>query len=207
MNLFLPEISLAAVAILVILVDLFVQRKSILAGISIAGLVVSAIFTLTMWGGAAQSIFNNMLAVDNFALVFKLLFAGIAILVILASLDYVGKMPRFQGEYFALILLSTLGMMLMASAADLITIYVAIELVVLPICVLVALLKDQKSTEAGLKYVLLSATISAVLLFGMALVFGVTGKTQISEIAAAISGLNTSGRTPAPISPCWPASY
>lgn len=189
MNLFLPEISLAAVAILVILVDLFVQKKSILAGISVAGLVVSAIFTLTLWGGAAQSIFNNNLAVDNFALVFKLLFAGIAILVILASMDYVGKMSRFQGEYFALILLSTLGMMLMAAAADLITIYLAIELTVLPICALVALLKDQKSTEAGLKYVLLSAVISAVMLFGMALVFGVTGKTQISEIAAAISGL------------------
>ncbi len=190
MNLFLPELSLAAAAILVILVDLFVQRKSILAGICVAGLAVSAIFTLTMWGGAAQSIFNNNVAVDNFALVFKLLFAGIAILVILASMDYVGKMPRFQGEYFALILLSTLGMMLMAAAADLITIYLAIELTVLPICALVALLKDQKSTEAGLKYVLLSATISAVLLFGMALVFGVTGKTQISEIADAISGLN-----------------
>jgi len=190
LNLFLPELSLAAAAILVILVDLFVQRKSILAGICVAGLAVSAIFTLTMWGGAAQSIFNNNVAVDNFALVFKLLFAGIAILVILASMDYVGKMPRFQGEYFALILLSTLGMMLMAAAADLITIYLAIELTVLPICALVALLKDQKSTEAGLKYVLLSATISAVLLFGMALVFGVTGKTQISEIADAISGLN-----------------
>jgi len=189
LNLFLPEISLAAFAILVILVDLFVQRKSILAGISVAGLVVSAIFALTMWGGAAQSIFNNNVAVDNFALVFKMLFAGIAILVILSSMEYVEKMPRFQGEYFALILLSTLGMMLMASAADLITIYLAIELTVLPLCVLVALLKDQKSTEAGLKYVLLSATISAVLLFGMALVFGVTGKTQISEIAAAISAL------------------
>jgi NADH-quinone oxidoreductase subunit N len=198
LNLFLPEISLAAFAILVILVDLFVRNKAILAVLSIAGLLVSAILTLTMWNTAPQSIFGNNLAVDNFAMVFKLLFDGIAILVILASFDYVGKMERFQGEYFALILLSTLGMILMSSATDLITIYVAIELTVLPICVLVALMTDQKSTEAGLKYVLLSATISAVLLFGMALVFGVTGKTQIGEIAAAISAPNFNGANSAP---------
>lgn len=184
---------------LVIILDLFVSRKTILAGISIAGLAVSALISISLWGSGTQAIFNNMLAVDTFSLIFKLLFSGIAILVILASLDYTGKLERYQGEYYALILLSTLGMMLMAAATELITIYVAVELTVLPICVLVCMLRDQKSPEAGLKYLLLSATISAVLLFGMALVFGVTGKTQINEIAAAISGmsLTNAGANPA----------
>lgn len=192
LQLLMPELSLTVFAVVVILLDLFVQRKGILAAVSIAGLLVSAIFSFSMWG-SNQAIFNNALAVDNFSMVFNMLFCGIAILVILTSLDYIGKMARYQGEYYALILMSTIGMMLMAGAAELITLYVAIELTVLPICVLVSLLRDQKSTEAGLKYFLLSATISAVLLFGMALVFGVTGKTQINEIAAAITGMNLTG--------------
>ncbi|GAG88688.1 unnamed protein product, partial [marine sediment metagenome] len=84
LELFIPELSLITFAIVVILLDLFIQRKGLLAVVAIAGLVVSAGFTLAMWGGSSQAIFNNMLAVDNFALFFKLLFLGIAALVILA---------------------------------------------------------------------------------------------------------------------------
>jgi len=183
--LLLPELSLGVFAIIVILVDLFIQRKGLLAGVSITGLVVSAGFTLAMWGGH-QAIFNNMLAVDNFALFFKLLFLGIAALVILASVDYISKIARFQGEYYALVLLSALGMMLMAATTELISIYVAIELTSISLYILVGFLKDPKSTEASLKYLLLGAVASAVLLYGMALVFGFTGKTQLGEIAQVI---------------------
>ena len=97
LELFIPELSLAAFAIVVILLDLVIQRKGWLVGVSLAGLVVSAGFTLAMWGGSSQAIFNNMLAVDNFAMFFKLLFLGIAALVILSSVDYVSKFARFQG--------------------------------------------------------------------------------------------------------------
>ena len=190
LQLFLPEIILAAAAIAVILLDLFVKRKGVLAAVSVAGLVVSAGFSLLLWGGDARAIFNNMVAVDNFAILFKLLFAVIAILVVLSSLDYADKMENSQGEYYALVLLSTLGMMLMAAATELMTIYVALELTVLSLCALVGLLKDQKSSEAALKYLLLSALVSAVLLFGMALVFGVTGKTQLGEIAQIIQAMS-----------------
>ena len=127
-GLLIPELSLVVFAVVVILLDLFIQRKVWLAVVSIAGLLVSGGFTLAMWGGGSQAIFNNMLAVDNFAFFFKLLFLGIAALVILASNDYVSKFARFQGEYYALILLSTLGMMLMAATAELISIYIALEL-------------------------------------------------------------------------------
>jgi len=189
LELFMPELSLAGFAIVVILLDLFIQRKGLLVVVSIAGLVVSAAFTLAMWGGSSQAIFNNMLAVDNFALFFKLLFLGIAALVILASVDYVSKFARFQGEYYALVLLSTLGMMLMAATAELISIYIALELTSISLYILVGFLKDTKSTEASLKYLLLGAVASAILLYGMALVFGFTGKTHLGEIAQVIQAM------------------
>ncbi|MBA7466995.1 NAD(P)H-quinone oxidoreductase subunit 2 [subsurface metagenome] len=192
MNLVLltPEISLAGTAIVVILLDLVIQRKGWLVVVSIAGIVVSAGFTLAMWGGSSQAIFNNMLAVDNFALFFKLLFLGITTLVILASVDYASKFARFQGEYYALVLLAALGMMLMAATTELISIYIALELASISLYALVGFLKDTKSTEASLKYLLLGALASAVLLFGMALVFGFTGKTQLGEIAQAIQTMS-----------------
>jgi NADH-quinone oxidoreductase subunit N len=193
LGLLAPELTLAASAILVILLDLFIQRKGWLVVVSIIGVVVAGGFTMAIWGGSSQAIFNNMLAVDNFALFFKLLFLIIAALVILASVDYVSKFSRFQGEYYTLVLLSALGMMLMAATAELISIYMALELTSISLYVLAGFLKDPKSTEASLKYLLLGAVASAVLLFGMALVFGFTGKTQLGEIARVIQSLSLSG--------------
>ncbi|MBA7684758.1 NAD(P)H-quinone oxidoreductase subunit 2 [subsurface metagenome] len=192
-ELLIPELILAGVAIVVILLDLVIERKAWLAAVSIAGIVVSAGFAIAMWGGSSQAIFNNMLAVDNFAIFFKLLFLVIAALVILASTDYVSKMARFQGEYYALVLISALGMMLMAATTELISIYIALELTSISLYVLVGFLKDPKSTEASLKYLLLGAVASAVLLFGMALIFGFTGQTQLGDIAAAIQSMSLSG--------------
>ncbi|MFH0768532.1 MAG: NADH-quinone oxidoreductase subunit N [Chloroflexota bacterium] len=189
LELFIPELSLAVTAVAIILLDLFIQRKGLLTIISLVGLVVSAGFTIAMWG-SAQTAFNNMLAVDNFALFFKLLFLGTAALVILASVDYVSKFARFQGEYHALVLLSTLGLMLMAATTDLISIYIALELASISLYALVGFLKDPKSSEASLKYLLLGAVASAVLLYGMALVFGVTGKTQLGEIAQVLQSMS-----------------
>ena len=192
-ELLIPELTLAATAVIVILLDLVVPRKGWLAAVSIVGLLVAAGFAIAMWGGDSQAMFNNMLAVDNFAIFFKLLFLAIAALVILASTDYVAKFARFQGEYYALVLLSALGMMLMAATTELISIYISLELASISLYVLVGFLKDPKSTEASLKYLLLGAVASALLLFGMALVFGFTGQTQLGEIAGAIQGMSLSG--------------
>ncbi|MBN1188318.1 MAG: NADH-quinone oxidoreductase subunit N [Dehalococcoidales bacterium] len=193
MNLFLfsPEISLVCFAVLVILVDLFIRQKGWLAVLSIVGLLVSATLSSVIWNGTEQALFNGMLAVDNYAVFFKLLFAGIAILVILASSDYISRFRRFQGEFYALILLSTLGMMLMASTTELISLFVSLELVNLSLYALVGFLKEEKSGEASLKYLLLSAVASAILLFGMALVFGLTGKTQLGDIARSIQAISS----------------
>jgi len=193
LDLLAPEISLAATAVAVILLDLFAQRKGLLAIVSVIGLAVSAGFTIAMYGDPSRTIFNNTLAVDNFALFFKLLFLGIAALVILSSVDYVSKFTRFRGEYHALLVLSALGMMLMATATELITIYVSLELASISLYVLAGFLKDPKSSESSMKYLLLGATASAVLLYGMALVFGTTGTTQLGEIAQQVQTLGVQG--------------
>ncbi len=195
LSLFTPELTLAATGVLVIMLDLFIKQKGWLAAVSILGLAVSGVFAMGLWNGTPQATFSNMLAVDNYAVFFKFLFVGIAILVILASTDYVSKFQRFQGEYYALILLSALGMMLMASTTELISLFVSLELVNLSLYVLVGFLKDGKSTEASLKYLLLSAVASAVLLFGMALVFGFTGQTQLGEISRSIQSTLMAGQT------------
>jgi NADH-quinone oxidoreductase subunit N len=190
-----PEWTLAVFAIAVILLDLFVKEKSLLADLSIAGLLISIVFSVLFMVnttlGISTTAFDNMLAVDNFALFFKVLFAGIAILVILASRDYVRNFERYQGEYYVLILISTIGMMLMASTTELIAIYISLELASISLYILVGFLKNEKSTEASLKYLLLGAVASAVLLFGMAMVFGFTGKTQLGEISYVLQTLAT----------------
>jgi len=188
-----PELSLLSFALVVILLDLFIKQKKVLAAVSIAGVLVSAGFTVAMWGTPSEAIFYRMLAVDNFALFFKLLLLAAVGLVILASQDYVSKFQRFQGEYYALVLISAVGMMLLVAAADLIAIYVALELSGISLYVLATFLKDKKSTEAGLKYLLLGAVASAVLLYGMALVFGFTGNTCLMCIAEFVQGMPGAG--------------
>jgi NADH-quinone oxidoreductase subunit N len=188
-----PELSLLVFALVVILLDLFIKRKKVLAAVSIAGVIVSAGFTVAMWGTPSEAILYGTLAVDNFALFFELLLLAAVGLVILASQDYVSKFERFQGEFYALVLISAVGMMLLVAATDLIAIYVALELSGISLYVLATFLKDKKSTEAGLKYLLLGAVASAVLLYGMAFVFGFTGKTCLTCIADYVQGMPGAG--------------
>jgi len=188
LNLYLlaPEISLCALALVVILLDLFIGRKWILGVVSVVGLIVPAVFTIALWGTNETS-FAGALVIDEFSLFFNLFFLVMAALVILSSTDYAHKFTGFRGEYYALVLLAAMGMMLMASTRELISIYIALELTGISLYVLTGFLKDPKSSEAGLKYLLLGAVASAVLLYGMAMVFGLTGTTHLEGIAAAIS--------------------
>jgi NADH-quinone oxidoreductase subunit N len=193
LGLFIPEIVLAATAVAVILLDLFTGKKGWLAVLSLAGIAVSIGFAASMWNGHPQGIFNGLVAADNFAVFFKLLFLSIAAMVILVSVDYVNKMARFRGEYHALLLLATLGMMMTAAATDLISVFIALELTAVCFYLLAGFLKDNPSTEASLKYLLLGGVASAVLLYGMALVFGFTGETRLADIARTVV---SSGLTP-----------
>lgn len=187
---FAPEICLCIFAVAVILLDLFVQKKGVLAGISVTGLLVTCIISLSLWGRDNASFANGALATDEFSIFFHTLFVLAAALVILASRDYVNKLSRFQGEFYALILLATIGMMLMASSRDLLAIYLAVELASLSLYGLVGFLKDNRSSEASLKYVLLGAMASCTMLFGMSMVFGVTGHTNVENIRDAINAMS-----------------
>jgi NADH-quinone oxidoreductase subunit N len=187
-NLYLlsPEISLLAVALMVIFFDLFLGRKRVLGWISAVGLLLPFVFTITLWG-TNDTAFGGALVVDQFSLFFKLFFLVVTALVIFSSINYSRKFAPFRGEFYALLLLATTGMMLLASTRELISIFVALELTGIPLYVLAGFLRDDKSSEAGLKYLLLGAVASAVLLYGMAMVFGLTGTTYLSSIAAAVS--------------------
>ena len=190
-----PEISIAGLAILLILLSLVVSHKGILTSLSIIGLAVPLGFTIALWVDLSSDSVNEMagifdtLVVDRFSLFFKFLFIGVAGVVILASTDYATRFQRFRIEYLALILLSTNGMMLLASTTELISIYIALELTALPLVALIALPKDNPSTEAGIKFLILSGISSAVLLYGMVLVYGFTGSTHLVEISERLGSI------------------
>jgi NADH-quinone oxidoreductase subunit N len=188
----LPEITIAVTAIVVILADLFVERKSIVAVLSIIGLAIAAFFSIALWGNSL-GFFGGRLAVDGFALFFKVLILGIAILIVLTTTDYASRITRYRGEYYALVLTSTLGMMIMAAGTEFITIYIGLELASISLYALTGFLKDAKSSESSLKYLLLGAIASAVFLYGMALVFGFTGQTGLAGIAGTLSSITRDG--------------
>ena len=180
-------------AILVVALDLVVRRKGWVLALSAIGLLVPLALTIVLWvdpgdelAKDATGLFGTFL-VDKFALYFKVLVLAILGTVVLSSNDYVRKLGRLQGEYFALIMFAATGMMLLAATTELISIYISLELATLPLAALAAFLLDSRSSEAGMKYLILGAISSAVLLYGMALVFGFTGTTYLGEISSVLT--------------------
>ena len=195
-----PYLGVAGVAILVILADLVVPRKGVLPVLAFLGLLVPLSLSLVqafdlgdsvnLVRGAdplatgETSVLLGSLSLDRFALFFNFLVLAASGAVILASTEYVRRMERFQGEYYGLILFSATGMMLLAGATELITIYISLELMTLPLAALAAFLMSPKSSEAGMKFLIIGAISSAIMLYGMALVFGFAGSTGLADIAA-----------------------
>jgi proton-translocating NADH-quinone oxidoreductase, chain N len=181
-----PEISLTLLALVVMVVDLFVKRHAVVAGTALIGLIVPAGFTIAqaLTFTTTQTGFFQMLVLDQYALFFQVIFLIIAVIMILVSYNYTGKYVKSYGEFYVLLLFSIVGMMLMASTKELITIYISLELTSFPLYVMAGLLrKDEKSSEAAVKYVLLGAMSSAILLYGFALLYGLTGTTDLAGIA------------------------
>src|SRR3990170_4092579 len=146
---------------------------------ALAGLGASVVWTgVLMARDRENTAFDGTYSLDTFSIFFKFIFIGVAGLVILASADYVRRL-RYQGEFWALLLLATSGMMLLAGARDLILIFIALELTSISQYILAAFLKDDRASEAGLKYILLGAVASAVILYGMAFLFGISGTTAL----------------------------
>ena len=201
-----PLLALAALAMLVIVVDLLTRRTGLLVGVSFVGLAAPA--ALSVWqlvslssSGQSElmaegSVVLYTLSIDRFALFFNFLILAAVGLVVLVSNDYVRRMERLQGEYFGLMLLSATGMMLLVAADELITMYIALELTTLPLAALAAFLPNGRSSEAGMKFLIIGAISSALMLYGMALIYGFTGSTRLDEIAVALAAGSSSGIIP-----------
>ena len=185
-----PELTMTAVALIVLLVDLLVRQKEVLALLSIAGVAVVA-YTLT---GTSGTTFGGMFVSDGYSTFFKLIFFVNVVLSVLISIKYIVIEKVNHGEYYALILFSTIGMMIMASAADLIVLYLGLELMALSTYVLAGFIRHSvRSNEAALKYFLLGAFSSAFLLYGISMIYGLTGTTNIPAIALYISEKGLAG--------------
>jgi len=191
-----PPISLAVLApalivmgagCLVLLLDLLPPRASKvhLATVALLGVVAALLTSLAAWGGRGRG-FRDMVILDNYALFFHVVICYGAALIVLLSIDYLRRSGVESGEYYALVLFSTSGMLLLTSASDLIVVFLAIELMSLSLYVLSGLFKGRRQAgEASMKYFLLGAFASAFLLYGIALLYGATGTTNIDRIAAA----------------------
>ena len=189
---FAPEIVLTGALVLVLLVDLvkLEGNNPLLSSIAGLGLLGAMLPVITLAAdGVDRQMFGGAYVVDNFALVLKALFLLSAYVVVLMSTNYIAEGDYAEGEYYFLLLCSVLGMTVMASARDLITIFVALELLSIPAYMLAGWRKrDLIGNEAGVKYYLMGVFASAILLYGMSLLFGVAGDTRLDVIGEAISG-------------------
>ncbi|WP_447973709.1 NADH-quinone oxidoreductase subunit N [Nitrospira sp. Kam-Ns4a] len=187
--LMLPELLLTIWLCVVLIVDFAMPRlpKERLAYLSVAGL--AGVLVTLFWfdlAGIGGTLFRDMFVVDRLAVFFKIFVVGATILVVLASIDYVRRFRFFRGEYYFLVLMSALGMMFMASANDLLSVFITLEFSTFGFYVLVAYLRDDvASNEAGLKFFILGVFAAALLAYGISLVYGETGKLVFSDIAGA----------------------
>ena len=186
-----PEIAVTVVALVILIVDLIVDetRKFILTTVAGVGLALAAIPVLTLAvDDRTRSLFGGAYVVDRYSLLFKGLFLVAGYIVLLMSSNYLAEGDYYEGEYSFLLVCSLLGMVVMSSARDLITIFVALEMLSIPAYLLAGWRKrDLKSNEAALKYYLLGVVASTVMLYGMSLVYGITGATMLTEISGKLS--------------------
>ncbi len=190
-----PIVIVSATIVAVLIADFFFEYRGRFQTQQIASFGVLAamipVITLAV-DGSTRTMFGGGFVVDPYSLVFQGFFLAAAYVSMLLSVDYIGDGDYYQGEYYVLLLTSLLGMLVMASARDLVSIFVALETISIPTFVLAGWRKhDPKSNEAAIKYYLIGVLSSAVMLYGMSLVFGLTGSTLLSDIAAKVGGDST----------------
>ncbi len=193
----LPELILSGTVLLVLVVDVFLpaKRKSWSMIVGLMGTIAALVGTLTLLGDT-RSTFGGSFVVDNFAILFKLFFLSVAILVLGISFRYFREGGFYQGEYYFLLLTSFLGCVMMPSSRDLLLLFIALELVSAPGFLMAAFRKgDPKSNEAGLKFFLIGVLSTAVMLYGMSLIYGLTGTTRLGAIAQSLSNIDPGKET------------
>ena len=186
-----PELVLSGAIVVVLIADLLFEGRDRRQTPRLASLGVLAalipVITLAV-DGSDRVLFDGAYVVDNYALAMKGFFLVVAYVTLLVSFDYIGEGDYYQGEYYFLLLTSVLGMLVIASARDLISIFVALETASIPTFALAAWRKhDRLSNEAGMKYFLIGVLSSAVMLYGMSFVFGLSGSTLLSSISTVVA--------------------
>ncbi|RMF83974.1 MAG: NADH-quinone oxidoreductase subunit N [Nitrospinota bacterium] len=179
-----PQLILASFGLVVLLVDLFSsQERGALSSLTLGGIGVAILATLMLWGEQG-TFFYGMLTVDAFSTFFTLLFLLVALFTVFLSRQYMRQTAEVNnGEYYALLLLATTGMILMVAGRDLLIIFIGLELLSLAQYILAGFLRDKaRSIESAMKYFLLGAFATGFLLYGIALIYGTTGSTNLSQI-------------------------
>ncbi|MBS1250030.1 MAG: NADH-quinone oxidoreductase subunit N [Chloroflexi bacterium] len=193
----LPQLILFLAAVLVFGIDLVgSNKKKWLPYLALGGALASLAAALYLAMGAAlptEPFLGGMLAIDSFALFFQFFAALVAGVVIISSLGYIRDCTPYLAEFYSLLLLASISITLVAAATDLIMIYVAFELLSITSYILTGYLRDDpKSSEAAVKYFLYGAMASAAMLYGMSLLYGTTGSTNLSSVAGALAGAEAS---------------
>jgi NADH-quinone oxidoreductase subunit N len=195
LRLIAPELILTVCACVALVMEVILpyRKSKLTAYFSLIGIALAFVsLALQMGSPATVDGFYGMVRVDGFALIFKAIFLISAALAIGISTRFLDIEGEQHGEYYSLILFATVGMMFIACGYDLISLYISLELMALTFYVLVAFTKrEKKSNEAAMKYFLLGAFSSGVLLYGMSLIYGIAGSTNIGEIATSISDVVT----------------
>ena len=210
-----PEVTIMLLALVVLVIDLLLKDSKyvsftfsvsrLLTYILVIGLLIALGLIVTLWLGldckadyfvmswmtcdenAVLSVNFKYLTIDKFSLMAKFILVATTILVGIVSSEYFSKSFKFKGEYYSLLLFSLLGMMLLVSSTEMITLYVALELSTLPLIALSAITRSNSGLEASVKFIILSAVSSAFLLYGLVMLYGVTGTTDLANINHAIS--------------------
>ena len=186
----LPELILSTLVLVVITVDLFLSRahKWLLTPLTVAGLIVAGAGLIPIWG-TNEVVYGGFYVVDDLSLFFKGATIVIGIFSALFAPAYLVSRRLPLGEFNAMLLFALIGMCVLASSSDLITLFIGLELMVMPGYLLTGFHKtDRYSNEGGLKYFLLGSFASAILLFGVAWTYGLTGTTSVAGIADALEG-------------------
>ncbi len=192
----LPELIVAFAGVVVMVYDCFFPKhKMATAALSLIGLIVSAAVMASMWGsGGVETAWSGMIVHDNLRVGFSFVFLFVSAVTILISSIWIDREDVPAGEYHALLLFATFGMMLMSAGNDLVVIFLGLETLSLATYVMAGLRRgDLKSNESSMKYFILGSFASAFLLYGMALIYGATGSTNITQIAAKVVDPNFPG--------------
>ncbi len=185
----IPHLVLLFLGLLLLILTPVLSKKGrgVIPHLGWLGLILVLVLVIRDWGGN-DSAFVNMIVTDRFSDFFNLIFLVSSILVILASISYLKREELFKGEYFALMVFATLGMMLMACALDLIVIFLGLEIMSISLYVLAGFKRDDvRSNESSMKYFLTGAFASGFLLYGIAFIYGAVGSTNLQEIMLAFS--------------------